>query len=84
MLTKIMVAVAAAVVFGTAAMAASENETTNLSGYRESGAGAFATQGINPIFHADSATKCKKAYPKSYDPTTMTFVGKDGVRRPCP
>jgi len=83
MFTKTMIALAAAVVLGTAAMAGPENDG-NLGGYRESGAGAFATQGINPIFHADSAAKCKRAYPKSYDPTTMTFMGKDGVRHPCP
>jgi len=32
----------------------------------------------------NSAAACKKTYPKSYDPSTMTFVGKDGKRHPCP
>jgi hypothetical protein len=83
MLTKTMIALAAAVAFGTAAMAGPENEG-NLGGYRESGAGAFATQGINPAFHTDSGAKCARAYPKSYDPATMTFAGRDGRRHPCP
>ena len=53
-------------------------------GYRELGPGGFATSGINDVYHPNSAAACKKAYPKSYDPATMTFVGKDGARHPCP
>jgi BA14K-like protein len=84
MLTKTTIAVATAFVIGIAAAAIAAPETDQRGGYRESGAGAFATQGINPIYHKDSAAKCVKAYPKTYDPATMTFVGRDGVRRPCP
>jgi len=83
MWTKTVIALAAAIAFGTAAMAGPENDG-NLGGYRESGAGGFATQGLNPVFHADSASKCARAYPKSYDPATMTFVGRDGRRHACP
>lgn len=83
MLTKTMIVVATAFVLGTAT-AAMATDTDPRGGYRESGAGAFATQGINPIYHKDSASKCAKAYPKTYDPSTMTFAGRDGVRHPCP
>ena len=84
MLARTTIALASALIFGiaTAAMAA-ENTDPN-GGYRESGAGAFATQGINPVFHPDSAAKCQRNYPKSYDPSTMTFAGRDGKRHPCP
>jgi hypothetical protein len=85
MLTKTTLALAAAFVLAaSAAVAGSNSEANPTGGYRESGAGAFATQGINPIYHVDSAAKCQKAFPKTYDPATMTFVGSDGVRHPCP
>lgn len=80
MLTRIVLATA--LILATAPAFAASGEQTG--GFRESGAGAFSTQGINDIYHPDSAAKCKKAYPKSYDPSTMTFLGKDGVRHPCP
>ena len=85
MLTKTTIALATVLILGTASVGFAQNkEGQQGGGYRESGAGAFSTQGINPIYHADSASKCQKAYPKSYDPSTMTFVGKDGKRHPCP
>jgi hypothetical protein len=84
MLTKSTIALVCALGFavGSAAMAAPD--TDQKGGYRESGAGAFATQGINPVYHKDSATKCQRNYPKSYDASTMTFLGRDGQRHPCP
>jgi hypothetical protein len=86
MFTKTTIALATGLALATSvAFAAGSNTDANPSGgYRESGAGSFATQGINPVYHPDSATKCKRAYPRSYDPSTMTFVGRDGQRHPCP
>jgi BA14K-like protein len=85
MFTKTMIVLAAgpALSVASAALAASDQEG-NRGGFREMGPGGFATQGINPAYHPDSAGKCQRAYPKSYDPTTMTFVGRDGRRHPCP
>jgi hypothetical protein len=84
-LTKTTIALTAALILGTAsaAMAASD-ASEQKGGYREQGPGGFAQQGINDVFHPNSAAACRKAYPKSYDPSTMTFVGKDGKRHPCP
>jgi hypothetical protein len=86
MLTKTTIAIATALILGmaSAALAAENSSGDPKGGFRESGAGAFSQQGINDIYHPDSAGKCKRAYPKSYDPSTMTFVGKDGRRHPCP
>jgi hypothetical protein len=85
MLTKITIALAVALIFGTASgVLAQSKEGDQRGGYRETGAGGFAQQGINDVFHPNSAAACRKAYPKSYDPSTMTFVGKDGKRHPCP
>lgn len=86
MLTRTTIALATALILGaaSAAMAADNNSGYQGGGFRESGAGGFATQGINDIYHPDSAAKCKRAYPKSYDPATMTFLGRDGQRHPCP
>jgi hypothetical protein len=72
---------AAALVAASAAWAA-ENTDPN-GGFRELGPGGAVTQGINPAYHSAAAAKCAKQY-KSYDPSTMTFVGKDGQRHPCP
>lgn len=84
MLTKTMIVLASVLALG-AAPAALAQKSEDSGGHRESGyPGSFATQGLNPIYHADSAAKCKKAYPKSYDPSSMTFLGKDGQRHPCP
>ncbi len=83
MLTKTTIAFMAALILGTASAAMAQSGEQK-GGFRESGAGAFSTQGVNDIYHPDSAAKCKRAYPKSYDPSTMTFLGKDGQRHPCP
>jgi hypothetical protein len=85
MLTKTTVALTTALVLCIASSAmAQSKEGDQRGGYRELGSGGFAQQGINDVFHPNSAAACKKAYPKSYDPSTMTFVGKDGKRHPCP
>lgn len=84
MLTKTAIALATAFVLGIAATAMAGPDTDPNGGHRESAGGTFATQGINPVFHQDSAKKCMKNYPKSYDPSTMTFLGRDGARHPCP
>ena len=83
MMTKTTIAVTTALILGMASAAfAQQNEPRG--GYRELGPGGFATSGLNDVYHPNSAAACKKAYPKSYDPSTMTFVGKDGQRHPCP
>jgi uncharacterized membrane protein len=84
MLTKITIALATALILSTASAAMAANDEHDRGGYRELGPGGFAQQGLNDVFHPNSAAACKKAYPKSYDPSTMTFVGRDGKRHPCP
>jgi hypothetical protein len=83
MLTKTTIALVAALTLGvaSAALAANENDGPN-GGYRLFGPGGGATQGINAADHAQAAGVCARKY-KSYDPTTMTYLGKDGVRHPC-
>jgi hypothetical protein len=41
-----------------------------------------ANENDTPAFHKAAAAKCAKL--KSYDPSDMTFLGKDGKRHPCP
>jgi hypothetical protein len=78
----VAIAAALALSVGSAAFAGEENTATP-GGFRELGPGGAVTQGINPAYHSAAATKCARQY-KSYDPSTMTFVGKDGQRHPCP
>jgi BA14K-like protein len=80
--TKTKIALAAALFLGTTAVAVAAPDTDPNGGFRESGAGAFATQGINPVYHPTSAANCQKRY-KSYDPATMTYLS-NGKRVPCP
>jgi len=82
MLTKIAVTLATVFTLGTASVALAANESDTPGGYRELGPGGAATQGVNPAFHKAAAAKCAKL--KSYDPSDMTFLGKDGKRHPCP
>ena len=82
MLTK-TIAFAAALALGAASIAFAAENTDQGGGFRELGPGGAVTQGINPAYHSAAATKCAKLY-KTYDPSTMTFVGKDGQRHPCP
>jgi uncharacterized membrane protein len=84
MLTKTTIALATALILSAGFAMAASDQSESRGGYREQGPGGFAQQGINDVFHPNSAAACKKAYPKSYDPSTMTFVGKDGKRHPCP
>jgi len=84
MLTKTTIALATALILGAASATLARDDTDQTGGYRESGAGAFATQGINPVYHPNSAALCRKQHPKSYDPSTMTFAGPGGQRVPCP
>ena len=83
MMTRTTIAVATALILGMASTSFAQQSEPK-GGYRELGPGGFATSGINDVYHPNSAAACKKAYPKSYDPATMTFVGKDGARHPCP
>jgi hypothetical protein len=84
MFTRTTIALASALTLAIASTVMAAPDTDPNGGHRESANGTFATQGINPVFHKDSATKCARNYPKSYDPSTMTFLGKDGQRHPCP
>jgi hypothetical protein len=82
MLTKTAIPLAMAFTLGIASVALAANENDTPGGYRELGPGGAATQGVNPAFHKAAAVKCAKF--KSYDPSDMTFLGKDGKRHPCP
>lgn len=82
MLTKIAIPLAMAFTLGVASVALAANENDTPGGYRELGPGGAATQGVNPAFHKAAAAKCAKY--KAYDPSDMTFLGKDGKRHPCP
>jgi BA14K-like protein len=83
MLTKTTIALTAALILGTGSLALAQSGEQK-GGFRELGPGGASTGGINDVFHANSAAACKKAYPKSYDPSTMTYLGKDGKRHACP
>jgi BA14K-like protein len=82
MLTKTTIALAMTFALGIASVALAAGETDTTGGYRELGPGGASTQGVNPAFHKAAAAKCVKL--KSYDPSDMTFMGKDGKRHPCP
>jgi BA14K-like protein len=75
------IALATALVLGVAAAAVANDNDPN-GGSRTFGNGGYATSGVNPAFHARSAAVCAKTY-KSYDPSDMTYLGKDGKRHPC-
>jgi hypothetical protein len=82
MLIKTTIALAMALILGvaSAALAATDDQK---GGARTFGApGEGATQGVNSAFHANAAAACKKKY-KSYDPSDMTYLGKDGKRHAC-
>ena len=81
MLTKTAVTLATALILGAASVALADNDEPNY-GSRSFGNGGYATQGVNPAFHARAAANCAQRY-KSFDPSTMTFLGKDGKRHPC-
>ena len=81
MLTKTMIALSAALILGTASAVLAQSGEQK-GGYRELGPGGAATQGINSAFHPQTAAACAKKY-KSYDPSDMTYLGKDGKRHPC-
>jgi hypothetical protein len=89
MLTRTRIALAAAVILGTAsfaAMAANENE--DKGGYRELGPGGTVGQGVNPVFHPSmhqpggDAAACEQRF-NTYDPATGTYLGEDGKRHLC-
>jgi len=84
MLTKTAIALATALVLGIASAAlANDNDPKGDGGARTFGApGVGATQGINSAFHPNAAAACAKKY-KSYDPSDMTYLGKDGKRHAC-
>jgi hypothetical protein len=84
MMVKIAIAFTAALSLGVASMALAANESDTPGGYRELGPGGAATSGINPAYHSAAAAKCAKQHKASYDPSDMTFLGKDGKRHPCP
>jgi BA14K-like protein len=81
-MTKTMIALATALILGFASAAMALDNDPN-GGARTFGApGQGATQGVNSAFHANAAAACQKKY-KSYDPSDMTYLGKDGKRHSC-
>lgn len=84
MLTKTtMIALATALTLGIASVALAANENDTPGGSRTfGGPGGGATQGVNAADHPKAASACAKKY-KSYNPSDMTFLGKDGQRHPC-
>ena len=81
-MTKTAIALATALTLGVAS-AAMANDNDQKGGARTFGApGEGATQGVNSAFHANAAAACQKKY-KSYDPSDMTYLGKDGKRHSC-
>jgi BA14K-like protein len=83
MLTKTTIALATALILGVASAALAANENEQPGGSRTFGApGQGATQGVNSAFHSKAAAACQKKY-KSYDPSDMTYLGKDGKRHSC-
>lgn len=84
MSTKIAITLVAALALGIASAALAANENDTSGGARTfGGPGGGATQGVNQAFHPHAAAACAKKY-KSYDPSDMTYLGKDGQRHPCP
>jgi hypothetical protein len=81
MFTKTTIALTTALILGAASVALADNDEPNY-GARTFGQGGYATSGVNPAFHANAAATCAKKY-KSYNPSDMTFLGKDGRRHPC-
>jgi hypothetical protein len=83
MLTKTTIALATALALGIASVALAANDNDQKGGARTFGApGQGATQGVNSAYHAAAAKACAKKY-KSYDPSDMTYLGKDGKRHAC-
>jgi hypothetical protein len=81
MLTKTTIALTSALILGLASAAVAQQEAPK-GGSRTFGNGGYATSGVNAADHPASAAACAKKY-KSYDPTDMTYLGKDGKRHPC-
>jgi len=83
MLTKTALALATALTLGIASVAFAANENDVPGGSRTFGApGEGATSGVNSAVHPHAAAACAKKY-KSYDPSDMTYLGKDGKRHAC-
>jgi len=45
--------------------------------------GAMAAQPAQPAVNPDAIAWCARRY-RSYDPQSMTYLGRDGYRHPCP
>jgi hypothetical protein len=83
MLTKTVMTLATALILGVGSAALAANENDQKGGARAYGApGVGATSGINSAYHANAAATCAKKY-KSYDPSDMTYLGRDGKRHSC-
>jgi hypothetical protein len=89
MLTKTNIALAAAIILGSASsVVLAANENDDKGGYRELGPGGTVGQGVNPVFHPSmhkpggDAAACEQRF-NTYDPATGTFLGEDGKRHPC-
>jgi BA14K-like protein len=83
MLTKTAITLATALILGVGSAALANDKDEQKGGARTFGApGVGATSGVNAAFHANAAATCAKKY-KSYDPSDMTYLGKDGKRHAC-
>ena len=83
MLSKTAITLATALILGVASAAMAANENDQKGGARTfGGPGGGATEGVNSAYHPNAAAACAKKY-KSYDPSNMTYLGKDGQRHPC-
>jgi len=82
MLTKTVIALATVLALGASSGVLAQQDEGEKGGYRVLGPGGAATQGINPAHHPLEAAACAKRL-KTYDPNTMTYVGRDGRRHPC-
>ena len=96
MLTKI--ALATAIVLGTAGAVLASPDADSNGGFRLLGPGGVVTDGVNPAYHPSlrgaAGNGGGNAYGfapgsvgcerfKSYDPATGTYIGANGVRRTC-
>ena len=84
MLTKSALVLATALTLGIASVAFAANENDQpQGGSRTFGApGQGASSGVNAAVHPAAAAACAKKY-KTYDPSDMTYLGKDGKRHAC-
>jgi BA14K-like protein len=86
MFSKTKIVVAATLMLGIASAARAAGDEIN-GGFRELASGAVVNDGINPVYHRSLAgstlAACESRYKSSFDPVTLTYVGRDGKHHPC-